>query len=107
MIVTEKKKNPFFSAYDPLGVKLSTPLRLQFSNLNKHKFRHGFGDTVSPICGCNAEIEDTEHFLLRCHFYSTKILELFNNINLFTAQLGTKKQVNILLYFFIFICDQL
>ena len=53
------------------------------------------------MCGCNAEIEDTEHFLLRCHFYSIQRFELFNNINKadpsFT-QLDTKEQVNIMLY---------
>ena len=67
MIVTE---NSLFFIYDPYGVKLITRLRLQFSHLKDHKFRHGFGDTVSPMYGCNAEIEDIEHFLLRCHFYS-------------------------------------
>ena len=35
---------------------------------SKRKFRHGLGDIVSPACGCNAEIEDTEHFLLSCKF---------------------------------------
>ena len=50
------------------------------------------------MCGCNAEIEDTEQFILRCHFHSTQRLELFNNINLSFTQLGTKEQVNILLY---------
>ena len=53
------------------------------------------------MCGCNAEIEDTEHFLLRCHFYSIQRFELFNNINKadpsFT-QLDTEEQVNIMLY---------
>ena len=75
-IVTEKRKTPFFSVYDPLGVKLLTRLRLQFSHLNEHKFRHDFGVTVSPMCGSNAEIEDIEHF----HFYSIPRFELFNNI---------------------------
>ena len=70
MIVTENKGNSLFFIYDPYGVKLITRLRLQFSHLKDHKFRHGFGDTVSPMYGCNAEIEDIEHFLLRCHFYS-------------------------------------
>ena len=76
-----------FSVYDPYGVK-------------EHKLRHGFGDTVSPRCGCNAEIEDTEHFLLRCHIYSIQRFELFNNIkkvNPSFAQLDTTEQVNILL----------
>ena len=81
MIVTDNKENSVFSVYDPYGVKLLTRLRLQFSHLKEHKFRHGFGDTVSPMCGCNAEIEDTEHILLRCHFYSIQRFELFNNIN--------------------------
>ena len=53
------------------------------------------------MCGCNAEIEDTKHFLLRCHFYSIQRFEVFNNINKFDpsfTQLDTKEQVNILLY---------
>ena len=98
MIVTENKENSFFSANDALGVKLLTCLRLQFSHLSEHKFGHGFGDIVSPMCGCNAENEDTEHFLLRCQFCYIQIFELFNNINkvgLSFTQLDTKKQVNI------------
>ena len=101
MIVTDNKENSVFSVYDPYGVKLLTRLRLQFSHLKEHKFRHGFGDTVSPICGCNAEIEDTEHFLLCCYFYSIQRFELFHNINKVDpsfTQLDTKEQVNILLY---------
>ena len=66
MIVTGKFP---FSVYDPL-VKLLTRLRLQFSHLNEHRFIQGFYDTVSPMCGCDAEVEDTEHFLLHCFFYS-------------------------------------
>ena len=99
MIVTDNKENSVFSVYDPYGVKLLTRLRLQFSHLKEHKFRHGFGDTVSPMCGCNAEIEDTEHFLLRCHFYSFQRFELFSNINKVDpsfTELDTKEQVNIL-----------
>ena len=100
MIVTENKENSFFSVYDPL-VKLLTCLRLQFSHLNEHRFIKGFYDKVSPICGCDAEVEDTEHFLLNCFFYSIQRFELFNNINKvdpsFTL-LVTDEQVNILLY---------
>ena len=97
----KKGKFPFFSVYDLLSIKLFTRLRLQFSHLNEHKFRHGFVDTVTPICACNAEIEDTEHFLLRFRFDSNQRLEFSNNINkfdLFFTQLDTKEEVNILLY---------
>ena len=45
LIISEKKENALFSVYNPFGVKLLTHLRLDFSHLNKYKFRHGFKDT--------------------------------------------------------------
>ena len=80
LIKCEKKENSIFSIYDPLGVKLLTRLRLQFSHLNEHKFRHGFGDTINAMCACGSEVETTEHFLLRYHLYSPQRLELFENL---------------------------
>ena len=47
-IVSEKKENSLFCIYDPLGVKPLT--RLEFSHLNMRKFRHGFSDTINPMC---------------------------------------------------------
>ena len=41
-IKIEKLENSFYNDHDPFGVKLLSRLRLQFSNLNQHKFRHGF-----------------------------------------------------------------
>ena len=35
---------------------------------------------INPMCSCGADVETTEHFLLRCHFYSTQRLELFDNL---------------------------
>ena len=86
-----------FCIYDPLGVKLLT----QFSHLNEHKFRHGFSDTINPMCACGTEVETTEHFLLHCQFYSTQILELFENLEKVESNflsLSAKNQVLILLY---------
>ena len=80
LLEAKKKENSLFCIYDPLGVKLLTRLRLQFSHLNEHKFRHGFSDTINPMCACGTEIETTEHFLLRCQFYSTQRLELFEKL---------------------------
>ena len=51
-IKCEKKENSIFSNYDPLGVKLLTRVRLEFSHLNEYKFRHGFGDTINAMCAC-------------------------------------------------------
>ena len=101
LIKCEKKENSLFSIYDPLGVKLLTRLRLQFSHLNEHKFRHGFEDTINTMCACRSEVETTEHFLLRCHFYSPQRLELFENLEKVDASflnLNVKHKVNFLLY---------
>ena len=57
MIITEIKETSLFSVHNPLGLKLLTRLRLQLSNLKERKFRHGFGDTIIPMCVCHAEIE--------------------------------------------------
>ena len=90
-----------FGIYYPLGVKIFTRLRLQFSHLNEHKFRHGFCDTINPMCSCGTEVETTEHFLLRCQFYSTQRLELFENLEKVEPHflsLSAKNQVLILMY---------
>ena len=101
LIVSHEKENSLFSVYDPFGVKLLTRLRLQFNHLNEHKFRHGFNDTLNPMCPCGTEVETTEHFLLRCHFYSAQRLELFKYLEKVDPtffDLNAKDQVHFLLY---------
>ena len=74
----KKKENSLFSVYDSRGAKLLTRLRLKFSHLNGQ--RHGFNDAINSMCAYGTEVETIEHFLLRCHFYSTLRLELFQNL---------------------------
>ena len=73
-VLSEKNKILYFlfMIHLALGVK--------FSNLNEHKFRLGFNDTINPKCACRTEVETTDHFLLQCHFYSTLRLELYKNL---------------------------
>ena len=76
-------------------------LRLQFSHLNKNRFRHGFSDTVSPVCACGTKIEVTEHSFLCCHLYSTQRLELFESfkkVDSNVLNLNEKDQVSTFLY---------
>ena len=61
-------------------MKLLTHLRLDFSHLNEHKFRHNFNDTINPMCSCGKEPEATVHYLLRCDLYSIYRLELLNYV---------------------------
>ena len=67
MNVTKKRKFLFFVSMIHLAKTFHTP-KTTIQNLNKHKFRHGFGDAVGLMCGCNAEIENTKHLFLHCHF---------------------------------------
>ena len=69
--------------FDPIGLKLLTRLRLDCSHLNGHKFRYNFQDCLNPLCSCSLEIEDTIHYLLRCHNFSQYRFDLTNSENLF------------------------
>ena len=62
------------------GIRLLTRLRVQFSALNEHRFRHAF-DCLSPVCNCGLAIEDNEHFLLHCPQYYTLRLDLFGQLS--------------------------
>ena len=99
--INKKKENSLFSVYDPLGAKLLTRLRLQFSHLNEHKLRYGFSDTINPMCACGTEIETTEHSFLRYDFYSTQRLKLFEKLKKVDSNffnLNEKDQVHTVLY---------
>ena len=73
--------NSMYGIYDPLGVKLINRLRLGFSHLGEHKFRHNFADIVNPLCSCTLETENTEHFFLRCQNNLSARLTLMNELN--------------------------
>ena len=44
------------------------------------------------MCTCRSEVETTKNFLLRCHFYSSQRLELFENLEKFDP--STSKSSN-------------
>ena len=74
-------ENKTFSIYDPLGIKLFNRLRVDFSHLNEHKFRHNFADTLNPLCSGSLETESTAHFFLRCRYYDNICITLMNELN--------------------------
>ena len=56
---------------------------------------------VNPMCPCGIEVETNEHFLLRCHCFSSQRSELFDNLyNLDPSfpKLNNKEKVVYLLY---------
>ena len=74
------RENSVFEVHDINGVKLLTRLRLNFSHLNEHKFRHNFHDTINPMCSCGKEPETTLYYLLCCDLSLNYRLELLNYI---------------------------
>ena len=76
--------NSVFHCHNLKGVKLLTRLRLGLSHLHQDKFKHGFQDTLNPICSCGNDIETSAHFLLHCPHYSSErstFLNTIRNIN--------------------------
>ena len=76
--IIRTKENSVFGVADIYGVKRLTRLRLNFSHLNEHKFRHNFKDTINPMCNCGAAAETTIHYILRCRLYSVERAELLD-----------------------------
>ena len=95
------KMCPVYKIHDPLGLKLLTRLRVNFSHLREHKFRHNFLDALNPLCSCSLEFESTNHYLLRFPFY-THVRKIFlDNITDIIGPISTlpdDKLVNLLLY---------
>ena len=70
-----------------------TRLRLGFSHLREHKFKHNFQDTL--------EVESTSRYFLHCHFFDALRATLMNNLRNIDSDLpthGDKSLTNILLY---------
>ena len=63
LAIVRPHKNPLYCLSDIEGVKKLTKLRVNFSPLNEHRFRHNF-DCSSPTCVCGRGIENNGHFLL-------------------------------------------
>ena len=55
--------NSIFNVHNPYGIKFLARLRLGFSQLCDHKFRHCFQDTVNPLCDCGNDTETKRTFL--------------------------------------------
>ena len=58
-----------------------TRLRVGFSHLCEHKFRHGFLDTVDPICSyCMNTVENTKHYLLHYSNFANQRTVLLDDL---------------------------
>ena len=87
--------------YDPLGIKLLTRLRLGFSHLSEHKFRHNFANSLNPLCSCSLQTDSSIHFFLRCQIYTTlrrALMTDLKNINDAIMSLNESDLLHTMLY---------
>ena len=55
-------------------------MRLGLSHLNERTLKHGFNDTINPICFCGGDIESINHFFCCCPEYCEARQTFFGNI---------------------------
>ena len=90
-----------YSIHNLDDLKLLARLRLCFSYLREHKFRHNFHNTLNPLCSSSLEPETASHYLLHCHNFSFSCLSLMKVQLLMDSsisQLSETGHANILLY---------
>ena len=75
------KTNSTYNCFNNNGIKHLTRLHLGLSHLRDHKFKHGFLDSLNPICSCSFDIETTCHFLLLCPNFVNERSLLLNNVS--------------------------
>ena len=72
---------PMFKINWLLGFVFLIWLRVGFSHLREHKFRHGFLDIVDHIYTCRFNaVENTEHYLLYCSNFANQRTVLFDDL---------------------------
>ena len=93
--------NSTYKIYDQLGIKLLTRLRLGFSHLSEHKFRHNFADSLNLLCSCSLETESTLYFFLHCQNYTTlrrALMTDLKNFNDTIMSLNENDLLHVILY---------
>ena len=66
--------------HEPIGLSYLTQLRVGFSKLCFHKFKHNVRDSVNPMCPSNDGTETTEYFLLHCPSNEVKRRDLLARV---------------------------
>ena len=78
--IIKPTKTSIYNISDIEGFRYLTKIRLMFSALNEHKFRHRF-DCLNPSCACGEAIEDNEHFLLHCPLFEPMRRDLLGQLS--------------------------
>ena len=94
-------KRSIFNVHDLYRIKLLTRLHVEFSDLCSHRYNHKF-HCSEQFCSCQTGLEDNEHFLLPCPYFSTQLKTLLdlviNLVGTDIMRLPSKELCTLLLY---------
>ena len=93
---TRAMSKSIYNIHNPLGIKFLTRLRIGFSQLKEHKFRHNFQDSINPMCSCSNDIETTIHFFLHFANFTTQRKTLFDKITTINANILAENKDSII-----------
>ena len=88
-----------YNINNTLGIKWITRLRLGFSHLREHKFKHNFKGKLNPLCSCSNKAESTSEYLLRCHFFDALRATLMNNLRYIDSDFPTLRDENLQIFY--------
>ena len=89
-------ENSVSTSHNLIGTKYLTRLRLGFSHLRYHKFKHGFVDAVNLLCSCSTAIENTVHYFLHCSNFSTAPNTSLNEIAIVDSSIINQDEIKII-----------
>ena len=89
-------ENSVFTCHNPVGIMYLTRVRLGFSHLCYHKFKHDFLDAVDPLCSCSTAIENTVHYFLHCPNFSTARNNFLNEIAIVDRSIIDQDEIKII-----------
>ena len=81
-----------FNINNPLGLKPLSRLRIGFSHLKEHKFKHNFPYSVNPLCSWGNEIESIVDFFLHCPNFRTQRQTLLNKLKSINASIMAENE---------------
>ena len=89
-------ENSVFICHNPIGIKYLPRIKLEFSHLCYHKFKHGFLDAIDPLCSCSTRIENTVHYFLHCQNFSTAQNTFLNEIAIVERSIINQDEIKII-----------
>ena len=86
-------ENSVFTSHNSIGIKYLTRIRLGFSQLCYHKFKHSFLDAINQLSSCSTGIENAVYYFLHCPNFSTARNTFLNEITIVDRSITDQDEI--------------